>query len=152
MQATGRARTATTAITVGIDRASTLARAAVGRFDAELPAEVAARRTPGGFGGVLAGPALCPRHCLGRHQAGHAERDAALLCPGEQPRPGQLGYSGLISTLRNRTTPRSLGTPLSSLAPRPCCRAMRPVGYLACLAPSTVFCPFRTTDLPVQDH
>jgi hypothetical protein len=47
--------------------------------------------------------------------------------------------SGLISTLRNLTTP------LSSVTPLPCWSAMRPEANLSDLAPSTVFCPLRIT-------
>ena len=39
--------------------------------------------------------------------------------------------SGLISNLRNFTTPLSFATPLASLLPRPCWSAMCPLGSFA---------------------
>ena len=73
--------------------------------------------------------------------------DPLVRCKtGQSLTANRHAYSGLISTLRNLTTPVSTATPLASLRPRPCCSAIRPVVNLASCAPSTVFWPLRTTE------
>ena len=62
----------------------------------------------------------------------------SLLGAGLAPAPPSR-YKGLISTLRNFTTPLSLTT----LAPY--CSAIRPLPNLVSCTPSTVLCPLRVT-------
>lgn len=68
----------------------------------------------------IAFPFVCPRQRPERHGYRAQEITPRIDLMHGEFKDQIKTQSGLISTLRNLTTPLSFGTPLASLTPRPC--------------------------------